>query len=564
MSGKRKGRTQTPPGKERGAGERTPDAVICRTALAKRTTVAEQMKRSYREFAAHPALMTPEGWISFEELGELANRALDLLAGEGVRFGDRIVLYLENSAILRVLEHTILGEGLVRVALSPRLHPQEVAAIAADCRARVVCCAPEAVQSVRAFLAEAGAEARVLPFSDREGGTTPASLALRPAPLQVRRWPDVKGADPAMLMYSSGTTGRPKGAVVTHAGWAAQAELALAQLPAIGPGDVVLAAAPMTHFGGSIGLDCATVGAATVPMASFEPRAVLSALETFGVTVLPLAPILLRRLLDELASSHSERSPRLRSVPYGGSSIDAGTLAAAAEYFPGVLAQFYGLAEALAPISCLTPADHDAAIRDLQDPSADHEEAMARLRSAGRVVEGMNVRLDEQGQIIVRGDTVMAGYWNREELTRRALDGEGWFSTGDIGVIDSQGYLRIVDRLNDVIISGGFNIYPAEVEQVIEEIPFVREAVVLGAPHERWGEGVYAAVVLEPDAAKEFDGDAGPENLLKALTDACRSRLASYKKPLGVRMVEEIPRNAAGKIDRNRLRESFWTTSLKA
>jgi len=513
------------------------------------TTVAEQVRRAQRCFSADPALLTAEGWISFGQLADLADAAAHLMADEGARFGDRIVLYFENGAELRVLEHAVLGNGLVRVALSPRLHPREVAEIVLDSNASLVCCSPGVAPAVREALAEAGASARVLPFSNAGSGENSlAVLASRPRSTALE-WPSVSPADIAMLIYSSGTTGTPKAAVVTHGAWVAQTSLAMRQLPEIGRGDVVLAVAPMTHFGGSIGLDCAMSGAATVPVAAFEPHSVLSAIDEYGVTVLPLAPIMLTRLVEALDAG-ARRPPPIRAIPYGGSPVPPGTLAAAVGYFPGALVQYYGLAEALAPIACLTAGDHDALLG-----SGSHGHPLRhRLESAGRVVDGVQVRLVGR-QILVRGETVMVGYWNRDTLNAEVLNADGWLSTGDIARIDDDGYLYLIDRAQDVIISGGFNIYPAEVERVIAAVPGLREAVVFGIPHERWGEGVCAAVVMEVVADPRFAGDG---ELLRTVVDFCRTRLASYKKPLVVLAVDEIPRNAAGKIDRRKLRSTLF------
>ena len=521
------------------------------TELMPIRTVAEQLERAYAEFGSNPALLTPDGWVTFAELRRLALRTAELLAAEGAARDDRIVLYLENSAVLRVLEHALLGFGMVRVALSSRLHPREVAAIAHDCGAPMVCAGPGDAAELRRALRDVGSSARVLEFADEGNGHTPATLAARPetggAPA-----PAAAPEDLAMLMYSSGTTGEPKGAMVTHGAWVAQTRNALAVLPDIGPGDVVLAVAPMTHFGGTIGLNCAVSGAATVPVPRFDARSVIDAVARHSATVLPLVPVLLTRLTSAM-TEQDRLVPPLRAVPYGGSPIAAEALAAAAQRLPGVLSQFYGLAEALAPVSWLSPAEHDEAARDFAAGGDRREHARERLSSAGTWIPALEARLVD-GEVVVRGDVVLPGYWNRPELTARVRTADGWFSTGDLARIDGDGYVHLVDRKNDVIISGGFNIFPGEVERVIAGVDGVLEAVVLGLPDERWGEGVHAAVVLSESAGRQYAGAAGADALLRVVTEACRSRLAGYKKPLRVHSVEAIPRNAFGKVDRRALR----------
>jgi acyl-CoA synthetase (AMP-forming)/AMP-acid ligase II len=514
-------------------------------------TVADQLQHAHEVFASHHALLRPEGWLSFGDLERLARRAAELLADEGATAGARIVLYLENSAMLRVLEHAILGFGMVRVALSPRLHVSEVAAVAFDCDAPIVCAAPGAAAGLRDALRAAGSAARVLEVADERAAHTPAGLAAR-AETGSAPSPAVSPDDMAMLMYSSGTTGEPKGAVVTHGAWVAQTRNALGVLPAIGPGDVVLAVAPMSHFGGTIGLNCAVSGAATVPMARFDPRSVIDAVGRFSVTVLPLVPVLLTRLTSAL-TAEDRLVPPLRAVPYGGSPIAADALALAAERLPGVLSQFYGLAEALAPLSWLSPADHDGAARNYAAGPEARERARQRLSSCGTWIPAVEARIVD-AEVQVRGEVVLPGYWRRPELTARVRTADGWFATGDLARVDDDGYVHLVDRRNDVIISGGFNVYPGEVERVIVTVDGISEAVVLGLPDERWGEGVHAAVVVSGSPAGESTSAAGVDALLQRITDACRSSLAGYKKPVQVHLVVAIPRNAAGKVDRKALR----------
>ncbi len=519
-------------------------------SAARPLTVAAQLTRARRDFADRPALLTPAGWWTFADTGEAADGALAVLAEAGALPGDRIVLALPNSAVLRILEQAVLAAGLVRVAVSPRLHPAEIAAIARDAEARVVCCAPAAVDDVAA----AAPSSRVLAFADTADSvhTPDTPDTLRDRRREAPSWPEPAPGDTAMLLYSSGTTGRPKGAVVTHESWVQQTSRALAQLPPIGPGDVVLAAAPMAHFGGSIALDCAVAGAATVTLAHPDPEALLAAVQRHGATVLPLAPVLLSRLVDAAHRAGVSELPTLRAVPYGGSPLSVESLAAAAGLLPGVLHQFYGLAEALAPLSVLSPADHDRAARLLRDadPLA-RVEGRSLASSAGRWLPGTEARI-VAGELQVRGAGVGSGYWRRPELTARAFR-DGWFATGDLARFDGD-LLHILGRADDLIISGGYNIHPGEVERVLAAADGVADIAVLGMPHPVWGRAVVAAVVLDPEERARYQGEAGRRRLLTALADRARASLADYKKPLDVHILDELPRNAAGKLDRRRLR----------
>lgn len=526
-------------------------------------TVAEQFIRAHRDFADNPALLCNDRWWSYAEVEDASRRMTRLLADCGARPGDRIVLFLENCAVLRIIEHSILTTGLVRVALSPRLHVKEVASIAQDCTAAVICCSPKHETALREAVAEIGSMAHLVVMSDDEGGVTPAAIS-NIAPADLETWPRPTPTDAAMLMYSSGTTGMPKGAVVRHSAWIAQTRIALARLPVIGVGDVVLAVAPMAHFGGSIGLNCVARGAATVTLAAFDVVTTLEYVVEHGVTVLPLAPIMLKRLIDEapptLLQSASET---LRAIPYGGAPTDTATLVASATRFPKRLVQFYGLSETLAPVASLSAADHDAATSTILG-GGDASCARRILESAGRPPAEVELRFRAEddsgaptagniGEIVVRSPMVTAGYWNRPELTAAALDPDGWFATGDLGELDAEGYLHLLNRKNDVIISGGYNVYPGEVERVIGMLECIDECVVIGIPHPRWGEGVHALVVLERRPGwKQTETPPLPE-LTRKILELCRRHLAAFKKPVSIEVVPVIPRTSAGKVDRKRL-----------
>jgi acyl-CoA synthetase (AMP-forming)/AMP-acid ligase II len=209
----------------------------------------------------------------------------------------------------------------------------------------------------------------------------------------------------------------------------------------------------------------------------------------------------------------------------------------------------YGLSEALVPLAALPPAAHryeKAQTLPAQLGAAGRVSPFVELRIVGE--DGSQLPRGEAGEITVRGDTVMAGYWRRPDLTAEMIDGEGWARTGDLGLVDDEGYLHIIDRKKDVIVSGGFNVYPAEVERVIAGLKEVSEVVVVGTPHEHWGEAVKAIVEVRPG----FELSAG------RIIDACRKHLASYKKPVEVEFVDHLPKGSTGKILRRELRDRQW------
>lgn len=492
-------------------------------------TIGARLDEAAEQHASRPALRQGDVWLSHRDADLRASAFALHLRTLGVGAGDRVLLALRNTAALRLVEHAIWKLGAVRVSLTPRLHPEEIAAIGEDCDAVVLVCEASAVDEVA--LRSPGR----LTISPDDALLAPAAESLPSA--------SVEADDLAMMLYSSGTTGRPKGVEVTHRMWAAQFAAVQDRLPAMGPTDVVAVAAPMAHFAGSISLDYAFAGAATIPVAEFDASSFLQLAADLGATVLPMVPVLLTMITREQRRAPVPL-PALRAIVYGGSSMAEPDARDAAAAFPGALNQFYGLAEALAPITALSPADHD-------DPEL--------RRTAGRFTGVAEHRIVDD-ELHLRGEVVASRYWRNEEQTAAAFDEDGWYRTGDLVAVHPSGAVEIVGRRSDVIITGGFNVSPGEVEAVLRLLPGVDDAVVAGTEHDRWGEGVSAFVVLDTAGMRSYPTVA---DLHAAVVHACRRRLAAYKSPVRTWIVDELPRNGAGKVDRRRLRAAAEAAALR-
>lgn len=492
--------------------------------------------------SAKPALSFADRQLTYTQL---TSRCLALAGGmrtAGLNRGDRVAIMVPNGIEVVEAIFGCLAAGLVVVPINYRLHPYEVGYVLENSGTKALVCSDE-------FL-EAMPESIEAIDSVEKFRTGPEYESLLQMGTPLTRPTEVGVADPAWLFYTSGTTGKPKGAIWTHRMIRVLVMNYLADLYNIDEGDVVLHCAPLTHGSGIVALPSIARGAHNLVLdtPSFDPAAVFSAIEQFGVTHIAfLAPTQIVKLLEEFRPGQFDLST-LCAVTYGGASIYIEHLKAAIEAFGPVFVQLYGQGEAPITVTGLSRREH-ARFCETGDQ---------RLGSAGRcrtdvelrVVDSddRDVAIGEPGEILVRGDVVMPGYWKDPEATAAALR-EGWLHTGDIGSLDDGGYLYILDRAKDVIISGGNNIYPREVEEVIVTHPAVANVVVVGVPDSYWGEAVHAVVQLESGLR------ATPDELV----ELCRSRLAGYKKPRSVDFVDELPQNAYGKILRREIRDQYWT-----
>ncbi len=439
-----------------------------------------------------------------------------------MRPGDRVALLGGSGYDFARAAFGIGRAGAVLVPLNARLAPAEIEFQLRDSEASCLILAADAGDG----LTLPSGLAR-LPLAEIFSGATGA--AFEPGPVDL--------AAPHTIMYTSGTSGRPKGAVLTHGNFAWNAFGSALNL-GLRDDDRWLACMPLFHVGGlSILLRGVLYGMTVVVQDGFDAARVTRALRDEGITIVSLVATMLRRLLDE--APEGPLGPDLRCLLLGGGPVPEDLVRECLRR--GIpVAPTYGLTEAASQVSTLLPAE-----TALKPGSAGKALPPVELRI--EAVEGEAAAAGEAGEIVLRGPTIAAGYLNRPRETAVAWRG-GWFHTGDFGYLDADGYLYVIDRRDDLIVTGGENVYPAEVEAVLESHPAVREAGVFALADARWGQRVAAAVALHP----------GSEPVTEAtLRASCGERLAGYKVPASVRFVQELPRNTAGKLLRRELRAMF-------
>jgi len=493
----------------------------------------------------HPAIFEGARVVDYAELHDRAARVAGLLAEAGVRPGDRVSLLLPNRAEFLEALFGTLAVGAVVVPIGTRLHPNEWEYALRNSGSAVLIHDTRFSEELRSLDWSAIETGRICVGGPDEGAVEyeSALAAARHAPLEPRK-PD----DLAWLFYTSGTTGHPKGAMVTHGNLEFMTDSYRAEVYDAQPEDRALHAGPLTHGSGLWAISLTAAGATHVlpTSASFDPGEIFALIEEHAITNLVfLAPTMIKLLLDSPACAGVDCST-VRFVGYGGAPIHPSDLAAAIERWGYVLANIYGQGECPMSITMLSPADHrDAAAGDPR-----------RLRSAGRVRGGISVTVrdeydrelgdGETGEVCVTGPVVMQGYWQNEQATAEVFR-NGIYHTGDLGRFDDAGFLYLLDRTKELVISGGSNIYPREVENALLQHEGVREVAVFGIPDRLWGESVVAVVVPDPSRHPTDD----------ELVAICRGQLASYKKPRWIFYADELPRNPTGKVLKRELARHY-------
>jgi long-chain acyl-CoA synthetase len=502
--------------------------------------VAARLRTTAAARPDHPALHAGDVTVTYGELHERVDRVTGALQGAGIGAGDRVALVLGTTPAFVEAYAGVLRAGAAFVPLLPGLAPDELRHALADAGARVVIVGPERAAAVAALRDELPDLELLVAVDDpaqpteRDGAVDyEAWLADADEPVFVERAAD----DLAALVYTSGTTGRPRGAMLTRGNLAANQDQSLAGRFEVDGDDVVLLVLPLAHiYALNVGLGTAiTVGATMVLLERFEPAASLAVIARRRVTLVLGAPPLYVAWLASDALADADLSS-VRLAVSGAAPLGVPTLERFRTATGLTIEEGYGLTEASPSVASTSMAD------------------AAVAGSVGLPLPGIELRLvdadgedvddGDPGEVWVRGANVFQGYWRDEAATAAALTPDGWLRTGDVGIRDDAGMLRLVDRLRDLIIVSGFNVYPREVERVLEDDPAVAEAAVVGVPHPLTGETVVASVVARSDA--EVD--------VEALAARCRERLARYKCPTSIEAVPVLPYTATGKLRRHELR----------
>jgi long-chain acyl-CoA synthetase len=500
--------------------------------------VADVIRRHAAQRPEAVALRQGERELAYGDLDERSNRLAQALLTRGVRAGTRVAYLDRSSPEVVELLFAASKTGAVLVPVNWRLAPPELAAVLADAQAPVLIAGPDYRE-----VAEDALE-RLSPGPD-----------LVVVGEEYERWlaaheprdPGDRGepGDVIVQMYTSGTTGVPKGVLTTHGNLAVTAQTSVRW--AFDERSVSLTPLPMFHIGGIGWAYCGLWhGATTILVRDFEPTVVLDILERRRVTNAVLVPTMLQMLTAVPGAADRDYSA-LRSIAYGAAPITTPVLKATLRTFGCGLVGLYGLTESTGGVVALEPEDHD--------PGGPREHL---LRSAGRPYPWVELRIadpatgdplgpHEVGEVWLRGPNVTPGYFNRAEETATALTKDGWLRTGDGGYVDEYGYLFLTDRIKDMIVTGGENVYPVEVEEALAQHADVAEVAVIGVPHPHWGEAVKALIVPRPGAR------TGPDDLIAF----ARARLAGYKLPRSVDFVTELPRTPSGKVLKRELRQRF-------
>ena len=497
------------------------------------------LTRSARYWPDEPAVVCEDRRWTFRQLEEDANRLASALVARGLVSGDAVASLAWNRGELIVVEFALYKAGLMRAPVNARLGRAEIAHLLGYAPVKALLFDAAHREDALAALDTAGMDCLPVEFESgfaallAEGGTAPVRV-------------EVAETDPCVLNFTSGSTGALKAAVQTFGNRLANMRKQLMTEPRPRAGSRYLACGPITHATGMPLLACVFAGTTVHVLPGWDPDGFLAAVERERIDATFLVPAMLATVLAHPGLGGYDVSS-LTDLRVGGAPISPQRLRDAVAAFGPVVGQGYGLAETTSVVAGLSAAEIARAVAE--DPELLQSCGRAGYDTEIRVVdeEGRETEPREIGEIVVRGPDCVRSYWREPELTAETFQ-DGWVRTGDLAWMREDGYLFIVDRRKDMIISGGFNIYSTEVEAVLDEHPAVQEACVVGVPDERWGEAVQAVVVVR-DGAR-----VGAEELIAF----CAERLDRFKKPRSVDFLPELPHNRNGKLDRKAVRETYW------
>jgi acyl-CoA synthetase (AMP-forming)/AMP-acid ligase II len=509
------------------------------------------LARSATYWPNKPAVIFHQQILTYRALEEQSNQLAHTLSAMGLKRGDRVAIVSPNRPDIVVAECAFYKLGLVKVALNSRLSPQELQDALTNAEPQACLVAPSHRSMVQTMLPQLPSMQHTLAWdctaADLAAGWIDIQARMAQAPTQHIHV-DLEAQDLAVLHYTSGSTGKLKAAMQTMGNrMTSLRKVIMGRMQSNGD-DVMLLVGPITHASGMFIQAMLFQGVTILLLDRFHPAELLEAIEKHRVTLCFMVPAMIHALLAEPSIKTRDLSS-LRLLSYGAAPMSAARIREAWAAFGPVLAQGYGAGETTGGVISLSIADHARAIEGdkpqllLACGRAFCESELQVLDDNGEPVQG-----DAIGEICVRGPDVFAGYWRAPEVTQAAFDAQGWLHTGDLARVDDEGYIYIVDRRKDMLVSGGFNIYPTEIEGALSQHPGVYEVCVVGVPDERWGEVVKAVVVLRQ----------GAQATEQELIEFCKTRLADFKKPRSVDFVAELPKNSNGKLSRKDVRERYW------
>ena len=500
--------------------------------------LAALISRSAAWYGPRTAAEDGDRSVSFAEVERRSNRLAHALSAFARARGARVALLVPNRIEVVEIDLAIIKAGLVKVPINTRLKHEERLHVLTDSGASVLVYDGVEEESAAALASELGGEIELVRVGPGTLGRAYESVIADAADGVPRS--EAGEGDPSLILYTSGTTGRPKGATTTFGARLAGTLNMLANEIDPRPGDAMVHVASMAHGSGSKMLAHFVRGSRNVPLPRWEPAEFLEQVDQLHLTHSFMVPTMIDALVEAASGSDRSASP-LAAISYGGAPIAPVRLSAALDTFGRRFVQVYGTCEAPHPVLVMRADDHV----DVGDrlASAGRETLMTETRIIGD--DGIEVGDGAHGELAVRAPSLMCGYWGNPAATDEVLR-DGWYHTGDVVRRDDEGFVHIVDRARDMIISGGYNVYPAELEAVLARHPDVAEVAVVGVPDARWGEAVKAIVVARRDI-----GEA-------EVLEHCNRLLAGYKRPKSVDFVDALPKGSTGKILRRELRDRYW------